>query len=198
MELIVISDKRLKIMLSADDMSAYNINALTLDTDNNKTKRILYDILDRAKRNAGFESDTDRVFVQIFPSREGGCEMFVTKFSDLYDYEEVDNVAVAHLHQAKGNAVKKRLVYRFWAMGDLLCACRALKNRKYKELSEVYASAESDAVYLMLCEGEGACDISVVCEYADPVFFPGISLYISEHCIPICEGDAVGKLSQLC
>lgn len=197
MELIVISDTRFKIMLSAKDMTEYNIDAMSLDTECARTKRILYDILDRAKKKAGFSGDTDNVFVQIFPSKDGGCELFVTKYSNLFDSDEADGTASLRAQKAQGN-IKKRLVYRFGCLGELLRACRALKLRGYKEASDAYISDKEKIIYLVLHEGADSADMSVVLEYADPVFFGGVSLYISEHSTPICENFAVDTLAELC
>lgn len=197
MELIVISDTRLKIMLTAQDMTEYNIDAMTLDTECAKTKRILYDILDRAKKKAGFAGDSDKVFVQIFPSKDGGCELYVTKYSNLYDTDEADGAAINRTQKSQGG-IKKRLVYRFGSVRDLLRACRALKKRGYKEASDAYISDKEKIIYLVLYDGAGSVDTSVVLEYADPVFFGGVSLYISEHSTPICEDSAVSLLAELC
>ena len=198
MELIVISDTRMKIMLTAEDMSEYNIDAMSLDTECAKTKRILYDILDAAKKKAGLAEDSDGVFVQIFPSKDGGCELYVTKYSNLYDAEEGESAILPSRTQKNRGGMKKRLVYRFGSIGDLLRACRALKRRGYRESSDAYISDKERIVYLVLHDGGETADTSVVLEYADPVFVGGVSFYISEHSSPICEGCAVEKLAELC
>ncbi len=195
MELIVISDTRMKIMLSREDMSSYKIDVGTLDCECARTRRILYGILDDANRSAGLKSSGEKAFVQVFPSRDGGCEMYVTRFSELSDIEAAEGEYCVNMNNAK-NTVKRRLIFRFRCMRELLCACRALADRGYCERSDAYISNENECCYIVLCEGD--VDISVVLEYAEPVFFGGAMLYISEHSLAVCENDAVGVLSKLC
>ncbi len=197
MELIVIDSSRLKIMLTGEEMTEYRLDPCALDTENEKTKRILYDILDRAKKKAGFDGECERVFVQIFPSRDGGCEMFVTKYSQLYD-EEVPRImsAAGMAQREKTGRIRKRLVYRFSCMSDLLRACRALAGRGYSEPSDSYITQDRESIYLIVSDGD--VDVSVLLEYSEPVFFGGMAMYISEHCIPVCETEAVGVLGALC
>ena len=83
MEIIQISESKLKLTLAREDLAEFDLDAEDLDYSKTDTKRMFWDILSRVKRNVGFETDGYRVLVQLFPSRDGGCEMFITKFADL-------------------------------------------------------------------------------------------------------------------
>ena len=83
MELILISSSKLKIMLSDADMEKYDLTAETVDYDNTATRRAFWSILDDAKNETGFDAASDRLFIQMYPSKDGGCEMFVTKLGTL-------------------------------------------------------------------------------------------------------------------
>ena len=192
MELIVIDEDRIKIMISGEELASYNIDASTLDPSDGHTKRILYDIIDRARRSAGLEGARSGMFVQVFTSSDGGCEMYVTGYSHLYDEE-----GGAENMEETGNAGmrRRRPVYRFSCIGDLLCACRALERRGYGESSDAYIT-ESGEIYLVLCEGDA--DLSVALEYGESVFFGGMMLYLSEYAAHIRERDAVEALAPLC
>ena len=192
MELIVIDDDRMKIMISEEELSSYNIDAATLDPSDEKTKRILYDIVDRARRSAGLDGARAGMFVQVFTSADGGCEMYVTGYSHLYD----EDGGAEDMEEKKSIPVRKRRpVYRFSGVGELLLACRALEARGYSEVSDAYIT-DSGEVYLVLCEGD--VDLSVALEYGDSVFFGGVMMYLSEHTAQIRERDAVGTLAPLC
>ncbi len=195
MELIVISDTRMKIMLSREDMQGYNIDISALDAENEASRQKLSYILDDASKNAGIKSLGRGAFVRVFASCDGGCEMFVTRFSELSDKEDSEEGYCVNMSNEK-NTVKRRFVYCFFSMRELLCACRALFMRGYRERSDLYKSETGESFYLVLYEGEG--DISVVLEYAEPVFFGGALVYISEHSIPVIENEAVQTLSALC
>ena len=43
------------------------------------TRSAFWRILDRAKKQTGFDAARDRVLIQVFPRKSGGCEMYVTK-----------------------------------------------------------------------------------------------------------------------
>jgi negative regulator of genetic competence, sporulation and motility len=79
MELILISDSKLKVMLTPDDMASYDITCDTIDYDNTETRRAFWNILDEAKHKTGFDAASDKVFIQVYPSKNGGCELYVTK-----------------------------------------------------------------------------------------------------------------------
>ena len=79
MELLLISDSKLKVMLSEEDMRRYDLNAETVNYENTETRRAFWKILDEAKERTGFDAASDKVLIQLYPSRDGGCELFVTK-----------------------------------------------------------------------------------------------------------------------
>ena len=68
MELIRISDSKMKIMLSAEDMARYEITAERLNYENTETRRVVWQILDEAKQKTGFDAASDRVLIQVYPS----------------------------------------------------------------------------------------------------------------------------------
>ena len=193
MELIVIDSQRMKIMLSGEELSSYNIDATTFDPEEEQTKRILYDIVDRARRSAGLDTAVGGMFVQVFASSDGGCEMYVTDYSRL---GEEENISEGDMCEDNSTKVRKRRpVYRFDRIRELMLACRALYKLGYREVSDAYIQ-DSSEVYLVLSEWER--ETWAALEFAEPVFFGGMQLYLSEHTRPIIEGDAVSVLGELC
>lgn len=82
MELIVISPTRLKIMLTEPDMRRYDLSADTADCAGGGTRQALRRLFDDARRETGFETEGARLLIQMYASRAGGCEIFVTKLGD--------------------------------------------------------------------------------------------------------------------
>lgn len=78
MELILISNTKLKIMLNEEDMLQYNIGGET-DCSEPATRRAIRSLLECAKDQIGFNTDGEEIFVQLYTSKRGGCELFVTK-----------------------------------------------------------------------------------------------------------------------
>ena len=80
MELILISNTKLKIMLSENDMRYYKINE-EADCAEPETRRAIRSLLERAREQIGFNTEGSEIFVQLYTSRRGGCELFITKTS---------------------------------------------------------------------------------------------------------------------
>lgn len=78
MELILISNTKLKIMLNESDMKKYHIGSES-DCAQSSTRRAIRTLLECAKDQIGFNTDGEEIFVQLYTSKKGGCELFVTK-----------------------------------------------------------------------------------------------------------------------
>ena len=78
MDFLVVSDSKLKIMMSREEMKKYDIDNENIDYDNPKTRRSFWRILDAARTGCGFEASGDKVLIQFYPSKDGS-EIFVTK-----------------------------------------------------------------------------------------------------------------------
>ena len=78
MELILISNSKLKIMLDEEDMREYRIGEDS-DCAEPDTRKALRHLLDRARDEVGFNTDGSEIFVQLYTSKRGGCELFITK-----------------------------------------------------------------------------------------------------------------------
>ena len=215
MELIRIGDSKLKITLTSDDMTLYDLDCDTMDYDNTETRKAFRDILDRAKHATGFDTAGDRVFVQLYPSKKGGCEMYVTKLglvcAERRDGERTRTSAARVTHpnhpspaaspQSEIGEERERLgAYRFEGMEPLLAVCRRLAARGYTAHSSAYRD-ERARYYLLLCERAGAFgtpsgEYAFITEFGIPENARTVRLYISEHGSVIREGDAVAMLSR--
>ncbi|MBR4881608.1 MAG: adaptor protein MecA [Clostridia bacterium] len=181
MELILISDSKLKIMLSQKDMTKYALKIEDIDYDNTETRRAFWNILDEAKHKTGFDAARERIFVQVFPSRCGGCEIFVTKLEKGVKAEDL-SVSVAKR--------KENTVYRFSDIKDLLSVCAVLTRKGYKGESSAYCN---DRYYYLSVSGEEL----FIDEYADMRENKKYIYHILEHCDRICTKGAVETLGSL-
>lgn len=171
MELIQIGENALKVSLTREDMEFYDIEFDMLDYKNTETRRALRSILDEAKRSFGFESACDKLYIQAFRSKCGGCELFVRR------EEEIDEENTPYL-------------FRFDSMTLLLNGCARLYNCHHDLKSSVYLGND-DRFYLEL-HGE---DVPLfLCEIANEVEYK--KEYLSEHTTLICH-DAIMTLSSL-
>ncbi|MBO7293275.1 MAG: adaptor protein MecA [Clostridia bacterium] len=140
MELLRIGDRKLKVTLSDEDMEKYRLDKDTLDYDTTETRSAFWQILDEAKRRTGFDAGGGRLFVQIYPSRGGGCEMYVTMTEE----------GTSRGRRPPSLVRGPESLYRFETLSLLLTVCRKLSELGYREESAVYT--EGGAYYLVIRE----------------------------------------------
>ena len=187
MELILISESKLKIMLSADDMKLYDITCETIDYDDSLSRRAFWDILSEARDRTGFDASGDKVYVQVYPSKAGGCEMFVTKLPPGTE----DEIGTKSEYRADTRKPVKKCIYRFESIGDLLLSCREMKNCGFSGKSAAYKDTPNNRFYLVTDS-----ESPLVSEFFGKQCRINSIYYISEHCQLICE-NAVGVLGSL-
>ena len=81
MEFIKIHGKKLKIALDAEELRRYGLTVAELDYRKVETKRALWQMLGEAKKSCGFDASGESLYVEVYPSRQGGCEIFVSCLS---------------------------------------------------------------------------------------------------------------------
>ena len=77
MEFIKIHSGKLKIALTAEELAKYNLTPATLDYRNEETRQALQSLLAEAKRLCGFDTFGEAIYVEVYPSRTGACEIFI-------------------------------------------------------------------------------------------------------------------------
>ena len=96
MELLVISKSKLKIMLTAPDMIKYDLTVPQTESLSVHDREALRHLFRDAKAEIGFDTEGARLFVQLYSSKEGGCEIFVTKLPEdkstvpVWEQEQTD------------------------------------------------------------------------------------------------------------
>ncbi len=210
MELIRISDCKLKIMLTPTDMCQFELNAESFEDDGEQMHRAFRLLLEEVHRRTGFDADDSRISVQYFPSREGGCEMFISNLN-LEDSESraltvtksTDEKSTVGLHPIKksGGAFRREFAYRFSELDHLLSVCRRLWQIGF--ICESTAWRDEGGCYflflttLSLSPFSTPEELDFILEYGTSQNAPQLRLYIREHAKSICNDNAVCKLAQL-
>ena len=179
MELILISNSKLKIMLSAEDMKKYNIEC----DGTSALRQGFRPVLERAHDDCGFDIESGRLLVQVFPSRTGGCEMFVTR------------VALSD-----GGDGRDASVCIFETMQDMIALCRILHNRGIGKESAAFAlPAGAFALILPEFDRDERLPLcaTVINEFGYRRDCEKIEGYIKEHAKMIFGDNAVERLAQL-
>ena len=209
MELIMVSDSKIKIMLTVSDMTRYEITQDVLEMGNEHVRSAFREILNEVRSRTGFNATGNRLYVQYYPSKEGGCELFVTKLGRSAPNDGqpptmalgkgVGLASPAIQTETGGN--KRIAAYSFPSVSALLSACRRLSALPHEGESAAWRD-EENSVYLFLYgmarPRTGFSDpYSFLSEYGTPQNADSLLLYIREHGQPICESQAVATLAGL-
>ena len=224
MELIPINESKLKIMLDESDMKEYNIGD-EADCANSETRLAIRHILDRAKDQIGFNTEGSEIFVQLYTSKGGGCELFVTKSSISSDAivtstsapekkvkrkAESDvqkNLSNTHtLPERTQNSPKSKRASQekvFYSFKDLKTVCKVCKLLQKLGLSLESSLHKADVgAYYLILEGDDLNEyarlnkLTFVLEFGEREKGYDVSTYLHEHSSAICPSDAIGILSQ--
>ena len=211
MELILISPRKLKITLSADDMEKYAFDT-DIDYTDPKTRKAFKNILEEARLQTGFDTESERIFIQLYPSKKGGCEMYITMLEcDDADREELPKKAFKNkppekttgiiAQQKRKGAKERNRAYSFGSFDLLLAVCRRLffigwkgHSSAYKDEGGKFYVVLKDRVYPDLVYLDR---LSFVFEYGDAENYDTLVKYLSEYASCLCESNAVEKLGAL-
>lgn len=205
MELIRISETKLKIMLTPTDMTQFELDGETFGENSQKTHRAFKLLLEEVKRRIGFDTDGREISVQYFPSREGGGEMFLSHHSEAKKSDpppapsEENRLAIRQRRNCGG--FRRECAYRFSALQSLLAACRRLLKVGYIGESAVYRDRGGRYFLFLIFFSPSPFSIpdewGFLTEYGRQENATFLCLYLSEHGETICNENAVTKLGTL-
>ena len=200
MEHILISPGKLKLTLSRDDLERYDLGRAVDDGAVDTSRLAFRMLLDDAGRLAGFDAGSDKLFIQLYPSKDGGAELYITKLG-------CDAGACQKAAKPRDDKVKLTRIGVFETMSELLDCCRHLDRMLGQ--SDVMSSAYSDGkrYFLVISESisyheylEGSERKKIEAalgEYGRNIADAAAISYIKEHCFLFCEKKAVKILSDM-
>ena len=196
MEFIMIGESKIKVMLEKKDMEYYDITSTDIDYENATTRRAFRKILQDVRESTGFDVSAEQVLVQIYPSKDGGCEMFVTKLS------QKKSEAEKHTSHPKEMTMLsiRHAGYLFSSFEDLLLCAKEAKNRGFHLSSSLYRTAYGK--WLLLIEEKTSSSpkrsigrLSFLEEFAEKKKGSPTLAYITEHSQPVIAHRAVETLA---
>ena len=179
----MISTTKLKVMLSAEDMK--KLDFVPCGGADISDRVAFRNILKEARDRCGFDALGDRVFVQYYPEKHGGCEMFVTKLptDEKRTMSNKDDLT----EKSKGY-----IIYSFEVMHDLLVTCKMLELSGYKGESLAYVIEEKLKRYYLILDKEtyfASENDGILCK-------PTLFYILTEHGVLFCQ-NAVNILGKL-
>ncbi len=196
MEWIRISQNKLKIMLTAEDARHYELNCEEADYTDMLTRAAFREILTDVKREADFDASEDKVYIQMYPSKEGGCELFVTKIGLLLNDQATDTPQTSGKATPRAPRARKEnaQAFRFPSFSLLSAACRRIRALSVRK-SEAFR--DEKGVWWLFLSGCEPQKLRFLSTYAREVRADLARLYLAEHGKSVCEKNAVEQLSQL-
>ena len=114
-------DEKFAVTLSHQDMNELDITYDEMDYSNIETRRVIWTVLDEAKRVLGKPINTDgRLLVQVSPADDGGCLMLFTQMPLL------ENNSKKRLVMKKD---AEPILWRAFDCNSFLDALNILKNQ---------------------------------------------------------------------
>ncbi|HBF15871.1 MAG TPA: hypothetical protein DDW30_09400 [Clostridiales bacterium] len=207
MELIRISDRKLKIMLTAADMTAYDFDPDTISNNTAQTGHAFRMLLADIRRQIAFDTEDRHLTVQYFPSRGGGCEMFVSSIPTCAEGRKKlsapreGGALTVRAGRQTVPAFRRDGAYRFACLDDLLRACRRLEDASYIGESTAYRD-DSGRYYLLLLMVSASpfsvsSEFAFLSEYGEVMNPAHLRLWFREHGSLICPSSAVRTLAAL-
>lgn len=122
MEFLVVSKRKLKIVLDKSEVDKYRLSEFS-SGDSIELRKRLAEVLLEAKLRVGFDSAGERLLVSYYPTRLSGAELFITVIG-------------------AEDSSKQRSYYIFESLGDITAACRAAKDTDGESSAYLLPSGE--------------------------------------------------------
>ncbi len=185
MEHILISPGKLKLMLTKSELDKYNLDSAALEGEHTYTRRVFRALLSDVKRVAGFDASSDKVFIQFYPSRDGGAEIYITR--------------LLARDEAQTKNTRQKAVYRFPTLSALLAACSHADTAAQALESSAWCGADG-ACYLIVTNAVNPSyeRLNVAMRaFGRKLTSPAASAYVAEHATCIAETNALSTLADL-
>lgn len=196
LELHLIREDKLKVLLTPFDMMKYELTCEKLDYDNTETRKAIWNILDFAKHETGFDAAIGKIRIEVYPEKSGGCSIYITKITPV----EPPSATLMNETQEKQSQKKEMLtVYQFHDADALMRVCDALRHRGYTGVKRSFFEILPDGTFryfLQITETMPASPKKAhylrenlfISEFAERLDAEEASAYLAEHCFPfICR-----------
>jgi negative regulator of genetic competence, sporulation and motility len=210
MELIVINENKLKIMMSPHDMKTYGLDENEFYCSVANTREILDRILHNSPVHTGFEniSPLDKILMQLYPDKKGGCELYVTKLplDEKEDEFLMSNEYEERYLLPKSTAKKQSqgvpiISYRFTSLEHAINAANEMNRHNYEGASSFYRDIEGKYFlfvnFLKSNTPNGISEMGFLSEFGEQVNAENSRMLLLERGQCIFKDKAIEQLSKL-
>lgn len=192
MEILRIGKQAVKVTLNEQEAIKYNIsdnNQLSEDEIKESFSKLLMEI----KAKADFAYSNKKLFTEIFPSKNGGCEIYISCIN-------TEASKIVYKDKALETDTKKKFlpsIYEFDSLDKLLSVIYRLKEIKHREKASVFYDCDRRKYFLVLENiSFKSLKYAFLLEYAKYIKSQSIA-YLNEHYSCVIKNDSVKILSAL-
>jgi len=194
LEFLLVGESKLKIIMTAEEMVRHKLSP-DQDAGTASQRRAFWQVLELAKREVGFDPAGDKVLIQFYPTKPGGCEVFVTKLGILSG----TSARIVSKSDRVSMLSRRKSFYIFDTAEDIISAAKAIKRLSDEPPeSDVYVS-DKGKFYLALDEyakGGELAEFPCVLEYGR-ILAPDFGVYVEEHCEKVAGHNGIDSFSRL-
>ena len=184
MKFVRISKSKIKVIITKEECDEHKITATDGEYDNTQLRECLSEVFKELKYNTSFDFGSEKVLIQLYPTDDGGCEMYVTILSYLSGKDKSALLSADNLSTYE----RRRCQYRFSSLDEVGRALRQIKRTGID--SDLFY--DDGGYYLSLYDDvfDGEEDIRFLSEYGERIAtLP--RAYMAEHYLPLAFGNAI-------
>lgn len=184
-------ENKIVVRLTADDMMKLHITYEEMDYANIETRRVIWTLLDEARRELGRDIDpSGRMLIEALPAGEGGC---VLRFTVLE--QESKPQPLRHLTMKKS---RTPLVYEFTSAQMLLDAAESVRRLNVlPPESELYRQEHCYRLIVSSAEQSELLEIALS-EFGTPCARGELpAAFTREHWQSVCKSRALEQISGI-
>ena len=180
-----LSRNTVKITLTKKDMSDYSLKSDSLRVRNAETKRTLTRFLKKFRSESAIfpDKDIDRLFLEAFPSEDGGCVMYVS------------TLGMEPLPPAEPEPPVRTVMCVCAALDPILRLCAGLSGRT--QGSSLYRLDNCYCLAAQIPADEAQYTARLIREYGEYSDDATDIAYAAEHGRTVCGKNAAEVLSGL-
>ena len=187
MEYILINESKLKIILDSHELTEWDIHADELDYANPAARQVFEGLLGYAKKELGFDTAGYKILLQLFPSKDGGCELFVTRLGQSSEIQSK--------RPAKEKRTAEQKAYSFDKLSHLLAVCKRLSESEFGGDSSAWFDGQGR--WFLLLSSESVKDLYFISEYGEDENPKAVELYLCEYGTAVSKKNATAILGKI-
>ena len=202
MELIVINENKLKIVMSENDMRDYGLEENEFYCSVTNSREILKKILHNAPIKTGFEyiSSEEKILIQLYPEKNGGCELYVTKIplneseGASFMLEENESKYLLPKPLSKAHLIS----YRFDNLEYAIHAAKEIYKHSFDGASSFYKDIDTKYVLFVSHQMQNGLQIiNFLSEFGEEVNSENTYMLLCEWGQCIFKDNAIEELSKI-